>query len=57
MFVQPAQHKYFEGSSTEMAKLSLPRSRPAVAQLGHCVTQLRPTRRKLSRFRQSRIWK
>jgi Type I restriction enzyme R protein N terminus (HSDR_N) len=34
---------------TQMAKLSLPRSRPATAQLGHCVTQSRPTRRSPSR--------
>jgi hypothetical protein len=34
-FVQPAQQMYFQGSSTEMDRLSLLRSRPAAAHEGH----------------------
>jgi hypothetical protein len=33
---------YFHGSSTEMASLSLLRSRPAAAHEGNCAIQLRP---------------
>ena len=54
-FAQPAQHRYFQGSSTEMARLSRERSCPAAAQDGHCVTQFRPTRRWTSTY--LRIWK
>src|SRR5579864_1107546 len=37
-FRQPAQQRYFRGSSMEIAKLSPLRSWPASAQDGHCVT-------------------
>src|SRR2546427_400213 len=47
-FVQPAQQMYFQGSATEIARLSLLRSRPAAAHEGHCATQFRPIRRLVS---------
>jgi len=47
-FVQPAQQMYFQGSSTEIVRLSLLRSRPAAAHEGHCATQFRPIRRLVS---------
>ena len=36
-FVQPAQHLYFRGSVTQMARLSALRSRPCPAQDGQRV--------------------
>src|SRR5258708_19223652 len=39
---QPAQHRYFRGSSMEIAKLSPLRSSPPPAQAAHCAPNFLP---------------